>query len=89
MLAKLFRSLRVDAIVELLWLFSGAVAEVANQLPDILLRNPRGFGRRVILNVAVTAVDGQSRASDEATDRSLNARYEQEMAKYHKAQSNG
>ena len=41
------------------------------------------------LDVAVTAVDGQSRASDEATDRSLNARYEQEMAKYHKAQSNG
>ena len=44
-LAKLFRSLRVDAIVEPLRIFSDAAPEVANQRPDILLRNPRGFGR--------------------------------------------
>ena len=45
-LAKLFRSLRVDAIVEPLRIFS----EASNQRPDILLRNPRGgFGRKVTL----------------------------------------
>ena len=58
-LAKLFRSLRVDAIVEPLRIFSDASPASANQRPDILLRNPRGFGRQVILDVAVTAVDGQ------------------------------
>ena len=55
-----------------------------------MLRNPRGFGRQVILDVAVTAVDGQSRANDDAADRSLNARYEQKMAKHHRlANQNG
>ena len=40
--------------------------------------------------VAVTVVDGQSRSSDEAINRPLNARYEQKMAKCHKvADENG
>ena len=45
MLAKLFRSLRVDAIVGplQLQLFSSAVAEATYQRPDALLRNPRGL----------------------------------------------
>jgi len=36
----------------------------------------------VIIDVAVTGVDGQSRASDEATERPLQTRYDQERAKY-------
>ena len=49
-LAKVFRSLRVDAIVEPLRIFSDAAPENASQRPDILLRNPRGgFGRKVTL----------------------------------------
>ena len=44
----------------------------------------KGFGRQIILDVAVTGVDGQSRASDDAADRPLNARYEQKMTKYHR-----
>ena len=49
-LAKLCRSLHVDAIVESLRIFSDAAPENANQRPDILLRNPRGgFGRKVTL----------------------------------------
>ena len=60
-LANLFRSLRVDAIIEPLRIFSDATPEAANERPDTLLRSPRGFGRQVILDVAVTAVDGQSR----------------------------
>ncbi len=82
-LAKLFRFLRVDAIVEPLRIFSDATPEASNQRPDTLLRNPKGFSRQVILDVAVTAVDGQSRTSDDATDRPLNARYDHRMAKYH------
>ena len=34
------------------------------------------------VDVAVTGVDGQSRASDEATERPLQTRYDQKMAKY-------
>lgn len=39
----------------------------------------------MISDVAVTAVDGQSRTSDDAADRPPNARYEQEMTKYHRS----
>ena len=55
-----------------------------NDLTLCLVVNPRGFGWHVALDVAVTAVDGQSRMSDEAADRPLNARYEQKMVKYHR-----
>ena len=54
-----------------------------NDLTLCLVVNPRGFGWHVALDVAVTAVDGQSRKSDDAADRPLNARYDQRMAKYH------
>ena len=60
-MAKLFTSLRAEAIVELLRIFAGA--EAANQRPDVLLRNLRGFRRQVILDVAVTAVDGPERVT--------------------------
>ena len=36
----------------------------------------------MIIDVAVTGVDGQSRSNDEATERPLQARYDQKMAKY-------
>ena len=36
----------------------------------------------MIIDVAVTGVDGQSRTSDEAADRPLQTRYDQKMAKY-------
>ena len=59
MVAKLFRTLRVDAIVEPTRLFTDAVEDPSNQRPDIFLRNPRGLGRQIIIDVAVTGVDGQ------------------------------
>ena len=71
----------MDAIVEPLRIFSDAAPEAANQRPDILLRSPRGFDRQVILDVAVTAVDGQSRASDDVADRPLSVRYDQKLEK--------
>ena len=36
----------------------------------------------MIIDVAVTGIDGQSRSSDEATERPLQTRYDQKMAKY-------
>ena len=39
----------------------------------------------MIIDVAVTGVDGQSRSSDEATERPLQIRYDQKMAKYGRA----
>ena len=36
----------------------------------------------MIIDVAVTGVDGQSRSNDEATERPLQTRYDQKMAKY-------
>ena len=36
----------------------------------------------MIIDVAMTGVDGQSRSSDEATERPLQVRYDQKMAKY-------
>jgi len=80
--AKLFRTLRLDAIVEPMRLFANAGEDASNQRPDIFIRNPRGLGRQVIIDVAVTGVDGQSRSSDEASERPLQIRYDQKMAKY-------
>ena len=53
-----------------------------NQRPDILLRNSQGFGRQVILDAAVTAIDGQSRSSDDRPEKPLQVWYDQKMIKY-------
>ena len=55
----------------MLRIFSDAAPENANQRPDTLLRSPRGFGRQATLDVAVAAIDGQSRASDDVGSRSF------------------
>ena len=80
--AKLFRSLRLDVVVEPMGLFVDLHEEDSNQRPDIFIRTPRGFGRQVVIDVAVTGVDGQSRTSDEAVERPLQVRYDQKMSKY-------
>ena len=49
--------------------------------PDILIRNPRGFDRQVILDVAVTGIDLQSRDND--SNKPLDDRYKQKLNKYH------
>ena len=80
--AKVFRSLRIDVVVEPMGLFTDLHKEESNQRSDIFLRSPRGFGGQVIIDVAVTGVDGQSRTSDEAVERPLQVRYDQKMSKY-------
>ena len=57
--AKVFRSLCVDAIDEPMRLYADVAEDRNNQRPDIFLRNPRGLGRQIILDVAVTGIDGQ------------------------------
>ena len=85
MVAKLFRTLRLDAIVEPMRLLADVTEDPGNQRPDIFIRNPRGLGKQVIIDDAVTGVDGQSRTSDEAADRHLQVRYYQKMVKYGRA----
>ena len=80
--AKLFRSLRIDMVVKPMGLFADLHEEESNQRPDIFLRSPRGFGRQVVIDVAVTGVDDQSRTSDEAVERPLQVRYDQTMSTY-------
>ena len=57
--------------MEPLHLFAEASGNGNNQRPDVLLRNPRGFGRQIILDVAVTGLDGQSRPTEDLPDRRL------------------
>ena len=82
LIPRLFRSLRLEAIVEPIRLFAELSGNADNQRPDILIRNPRGFGRSIILDVALTGIDGQSRPTEEFPDRRLQARYDQKKAKY-------
>ena len=82
LIARLFRSLRLEAIVEPIRLFEEASPNSENQRPDILIRHPRGFGRPIILDVAITGIDGQSRPTEESPDRHLQVRYDQKIAKY-------
>jgi len=57
---------------------------------DISIRNPRGFDRQVILDVAVTGVDAQSRVGDRDPNKLLDDRYKQKLHKYnHVANQNG
>ena len=51
--------------------------------PDILIRNPRGFHRQVILDVAVTGVDSQSKVGDRDSNNLLDDRYKQKLHEYH------
>ena len=71
----------MDAVVEPIRIFADLSGVGNNQRPDILLRNPRGFGRQVIIDVAITEID-QSRTSEDLPDRPLRVRHEQKKAKY-------
>jgi len=47
------------------------VIAVISERPDILRRNPGGFGRQIILNIAITRIDDQSRTCDDAPEQPL------------------
>ena len=56
-LANLFRSIGIDPVVEPVRLFDADPDLDDRRRPDILIRNPRGFDRQVILDVSVTGAD--------------------------------
>ena len=56
-LANLFRSIGIEPVVEPVRLFDADPDLDDRRRPDILIRNPRGFDRQVILDVAVTGAD--------------------------------
>ena len=55
---------------------------INDQIFSVGFRNPGGFSNQIIIDVAVTGVDGQSRTCDEAVDRPLQVRFDQKIAKY-------
>ena len=59
-------------------------------MTDILIKNPYGGGAQIILDIAITGVNGQTRHSDQDTDQPLRLRFNQKKAKYGQiAQDNG
>ena len=89
LLVILLRSIGLVVILEPLHLFENLQAD-DNRRPDICINNPYGGGPQIILDVAVTGVNGQSRRSDQDADQPLQYRYNQKMSKYAQvAQQNG
>ena len=79
-LVVLFQSLNLAVTLEPIHLFANIQSE-GNRRPDILINNPYGGGPRIILDVAVTGVNGQARHSDQDTDQPLRHRFNQKKAK--------
>ena len=53
-----------------------------NCRPDILIRNPYGGGKQIIIDVAVTGIDGTTRRNDDKPNQLLVARRKQKKGKY-------
>jgi len=53
-----------------------------NRRPDILIRNPYGGGRQIIIDVAVTGIDGSTRTNNNKPDQVVIARRKQKIRKY-------
>ena len=53
-----------------------------NRRPDILIRNPYGGGRQIIIDVAVTGIDGSTRTNNNKPDQVVIARRKQKIRNY-------
>ena len=53
-----------------------------NRRPEILIRNPYGSGKQLIIDVAVTGIDGTTRTNDDKPDQPLDERKKQKQQKY-------
>ena len=53
-----------------------------NRRPGILIRNPYGGGKQIIIDVAVTGIDGTTRRNDDKPNQPLVARRKQKTRKY-------
>jgi hypothetical protein len=59
----LLRSIGLSVALEPMRLFSDFEPD-DNRRPDILIRNPYGGGRQIIIDVAVTGIDGTARTNN-------------------------
>ena len=48
-----------------------------NRRPDILIRNPYGGGKQIIIDVALTGIDGTTRTNNDKADQPVIARRKQ------------
>ena len=53
-----------------------------NRRTDILVRNPYGNGKQIIIDVAVTGIDSTTRTNDDKPDQPLDARTNEKEQKY-------
>ena len=53
-----------------------------NRRPDILIRNPYGGGKQIIIDVAVTGFNGSTRTNNNKPEQVVIARRKQKMQKY-------
>ena len=77
----LFRSLGLSVALEPMHLFSDFEPD-DNRRPDILIRNPYGGGKQIIIAVAVTGIDGTTRKNDDKPEQPLVIRRKQKKGKY-------
>ena len=75
-LMNLLRPLGLVVSLEPIRLFANVQSDDIRR-PDTIVRNPYGSGPQIILDVAVTGVNGQPRRSDLDTDQSLHYRFNQ------------
>ena len=75
-IVTLFRLLGLSVALEPMNLFSDFEPD-DNRRPDILIRNPYGGGKQIIIDVAVTGIDGTTRTNGDKPDQPLNARSKQ------------
>jgi len=77
----LFRSIGLSVALEPMHLFSDFEPD-DNRRPDILIRNPYGGGRQIIIDVAVTGIDGTARTNNNKPNQPIIARRKQKTRKY-------
>ena len=54
-------------------------------VPDILIRNPYGGGKQIILDVSVTGIKGTTRTNDDKPNQPMDTRFNQKTHKYGQA----
>ena len=80
-LVAFLRSLGLSVALEPMHMFSDLESD-DNRRPDILIRNPYGGGRQILIDVAVTGFDGSARTHNNKPEQVLIKRRKQKIQKY-------
>ena len=80
-LVALFRSLGLSVALEPMHMFSDLQSD-DNRRPDILIRNPYGGGRQIIIDAAVVGFNGSTRTNNNKPEQVVIAREKQKIRKY-------